>query len=135
MDEPFGALDPGTREAMQMLLLEIWERTRMTIFFVTHDLEEAAFLGTRILVLSQYYTHEQANGDGRRFGARIVHDTQLPRIALSTEVKATAGFGELIQRIRREGFDPDYLQHVREFDLAHPDSFMTPVTGGDLGNA
>ena len=41
MDEPFGALDPDTREEMQLLLLELWEEYGMTIFFVTHDLDEA----------------------------------------------------------------------------------------------
>ncbi len=60
MDEPFGALDPDTREQMRVLLLELWEAEQMTIFFVTHDLEEAAYLGTRVLVLSQYYTDDRA---------------------------------------------------------------------------
>ena len=56
MDEPFGALDPGTRESMQVFILELWEKTKMTIFFVTHDLEEACYLGTRVVVLSQFYS-------------------------------------------------------------------------------
>ena len=56
MDEPFGALDPDTREDMQLFLMELWEQEKMTVFFVTHDLAEAAFLGTRLVVLSQYYT-------------------------------------------------------------------------------
>jgi NitT/TauT family transport system ATP-binding protein len=52
MDEPFGALDAQTREAMQEELTRLWERTRKTIVFVTHDIEEAVFLGDRVVVLS-----------------------------------------------------------------------------------
>jgi NitT/TauT family transport system ATP-binding protein len=52
MDEPFGALDAQTRETMQEELTRLWERTGKTIFFVTHDIEEAVYLGDRVLVLS-----------------------------------------------------------------------------------
>jgi NitT/TauT family transport system ATP-binding protein len=52
MDEPFGALDPMTRMNMQNLLLDLWRQTEATVFFVTHSIEEAVFLGDRIYVLS-----------------------------------------------------------------------------------
>ena len=52
MDEPFGSLDAQTRETMQSELTGIWERTRKTIFFVTHDIDEAVYLGDRVVVLS-----------------------------------------------------------------------------------
>jgi NitT/TauT family transport system ATP-binding protein len=52
MDEPFGSLDAQTRETMQEELIRIWERTGKTIFFVTHDIDEAVYLGDRVLVLS-----------------------------------------------------------------------------------
>jgi len=125
MDEPFGALDPGTREHMQVFLLEMWEDLKMTVFFVTHDLEEAVFLGTRILVLSQYYSDGEPVAGNPRHGARIVSDYPLAFRASSTSVKESADFGALIQKIRRDGFDPEYLQHVTEFDLHHADSFLT----------
>ncbi|MFC0576975.1 ABC transporter ATP-binding protein [Paraburkholderia solisilvae] len=65
MDEPFGALDAQTRRNMQTLLLDLWSQIRTTIVFVTHDIEEALFLGDRIVMLSQR-------------PARIVADITVP---------------------------------------------------------
>ena len=124
MDEPFGALDPGTREAMQVLILDLWKEHGMTVFFVTHDLEEAVYLGTRILVLSQYYQGASLNQPRHTWGARIVADYPLHRAASSTRIKETEEFGSLIGQIRREGFDPEYLQEIKNFNLKHPDSIL-----------
>jgi ABC-type nitrate/sulfonate/bicarbonate transport system ATPase subunit len=52
MDEPFGALDHQTRELMQELLLGIWEAEKKTVLFVTHDIDEAVFMGSRVMVMS-----------------------------------------------------------------------------------
>ena len=83
MDEPFGALDAITRERMHEFLLDIWEQHRITIIFVTHDIEEAILLGDRVAVMG-----------GRPTGIREIIDIPLgrPRQALDadTEVFLTA---------------------------------------------
>jgi len=52
MDEPFGALDVQTKEAMQQFLLQVWRQTETTIFMITHDVEEAILLSQRLYVLT-----------------------------------------------------------------------------------
>jgi NitT/TauT family transport system ATP-binding protein len=52
MDEPFGALDPMTRLRMQDLLISLWQQAEGTVFFVTHSIEEAVFLGDRVYLFS-----------------------------------------------------------------------------------
>lgn len=51
MDEPFGALDIHTKEAMHEFMLDLWQRTNITVFMITHDVEEAVFLSNRIYAL------------------------------------------------------------------------------------
>ncbi|KKU51848.1 MAG: nitrate/sulfonate/bicarbonate ABC transporter ATP-binding protein [Candidatus Sungbacteria bacterium RIFCSPLOWO2_01_FULL_47_32] len=123
MDEPFGALDPGTREHLQVFILELWHKFNMTVFFVTHDLEEALFLGTRVLVLSQFYMDGRGDGETNR-GSKIVFDEKVTR-STTTDFKHSAECAELMKKIRESGFDPEHRRHVTEFNLRHPDSFQT----------
>jgi NitT/TauT family transport system ATP-binding protein len=52
MDEPFAAIDAQLRENLQQEILQIWEKTKKTVIFVTHQIEEAVFLADRVLVMS-----------------------------------------------------------------------------------
>ena len=124
MDEPFGALDPSTRQSMQLFLLELWEDLGMTIFFVTHDLEEAVYLGTRIIVLSHQYMDDRGEDSHVKRGAKIIADHPLPVKAKSVDVKRTAEFGEFIEEIRLE-VDVRHQRHVKDFNLKHPFSWRT----------
>jgi len=74
LDEPFGALDPGIRADMHVLLLDLWKKTNMTIFMVTHDINEAFKLGTRMLVFDKIRHDPQAPG---AYGATITYDLKL----------------------------------------------------------
>jgi NitT/TauT family transport system ATP-binding protein len=76
LDEPFGALDPGTRAQMHQLIKALWHECAMTVILVTHDIKEAFALGTRLLALNPYRDDPQAPG---RYGARITYDLDLSR--------------------------------------------------------
>ncbi len=74
LDEPFGALDPGIRKDMHILLLELWRETGLTVFMVTHDLSEGFSLGTRLMVFDKTRIDPHAPN---AFGARITYDIPL----------------------------------------------------------
>ncbi|MEM0908716.1 MAG: ATP-binding cassette domain-containing protein [Pseudomonadota bacterium] len=76
LDEPFGALDPGTRRDMQDMLVTLWEETGMTVFMVTHDIQEAFDLGTRLLVFDKIRHDPQFPN---AYGATITYDLALKR--------------------------------------------------------
>ncbi len=125
MDEPFGALDPSTREDLQLFLIELWEQIGMTVFFITHDVSEALFLGTRLLLLSQYYSDDRHAFGENCHGAKIVMDLALNNKAVGVRAKDDAEFARLKKEIMMQGYDPAHLQHVESFDLHHPHSFQT----------
>lgn len=88
MDEPFGALDSQTRTVMQQLLLGIWEKEHKTVLFVTHDIDEALYLGEKVYVMSAR--------PGRIIDT-IAVDFAHPR---SYELSTSPGFIELKRRIQ-----------------------------------
>jgi NitT/TauT family transport system ATP-binding protein len=88
MDEPFGALDTHTKLEMHKTLLEIWERERQTVLFVTHDLGEALTLASRIILLS-----------ARPGRLKDDFDVSFPRPRDPVDLRETAEFGRLYSHI------------------------------------
>jgi len=88
MDEPFGALDALTREAMNTELQRIWMETRRTIFLITHSITEAVFLGDRVAVMTPR---------PGKLAEQIDVDLPRPR---SLDIMTSPRFGELVTRIR-----------------------------------
>jgi len=88
MDEPFAAVDAQTRENLQDELLRIWEETKKTIVFVTHSIEEAAFLGDRVAVLS-------AN-PGQ---VKEIVKVDLPRPRHNSDIRSSPEFGWVRHKI------------------------------------
>lgn len=74
LDEPFGALDQSTKKAMHRLILDLWQRNRMTIVMVTHDIGEAFTLGTRILMVDKARRDPHAP---TAYGSTITEDVRL----------------------------------------------------------
>jgi NitT/TauT family transport system ATP-binding protein/sulfonate transport system ATP-binding protein len=90
LDEPFGALDNQTRGLMQELLLGIWERDRKTVMFVTHDIEEAIFVASRVVVMT---------ARPGRIKAEVTVDLPHPR---HYTMKTSPEFSEIKARLTEE---------------------------------
>ena len=97
MDEPFGALDALTRERLQLELLTIWRETRKTIFFITHSVEEAIFLGSRVLVMS-------ARPGRVVFDEQVDFSSQVGRM-LGSELRTLPEFVQLRERVSRKIYE------------------------------
>jgi NitT/TauT family transport system ATP-binding protein len=120
MDEPFGALDHNTRTEMQLFLLEQWREHGTTIIFVTHDLDEACYLGTRVIGLSQYWTTDDGN-PGR--GAVVCTDVRTPGThPKPSTIRTTPEFGELVACVGRDVLDPANRRRLAQFNLTHQDA-------------
>ena len=94
LDEPFGALDALTRSMMQRWLLDVWQRHRRTILFITHDVDEAIFLGDRVVVMT-----------ARPGAVKLMREVNLPRpraAELLTSPEFTAIKREVLDAIEEE---------------------------------
>jgi NitT/TauT family transport system ATP-binding protein len=104
LDEPFGALDNQTRALMQELLLDIWERERKTVLFVTHDIEEAIFLASRVVVMT---------ARPGRIKADVAIDLPHPRhYTIKTSPEFSALKARLTEEIRAEVVLADTPDHA-----------------------
>jgi NitT/TauT family transport system ATP-binding protein len=101
MDEPFGALDAHTRTRLQNDLLNIWERDRKTVLFVTHSVEEAVFLSDRVVMMTR--------SPGR---IRQIVDIDLPRPRRRTELLLDPRYQKYVVDIERM-FDDDGEDEIR----------------------
>jgi NitT/TauT family transport system ATP-binding protein len=88
MDEPFGALDSQTRTVMQEILTNMWQRSRLSVLFVTHDIDEAIFLSDRIYVMT---------ARPGRIKAEITVDLPRPR---TPDLMNSPAFLALVQRLK-----------------------------------
>ena len=77
LDEPFGALDPGIRKDMHHLVLRLWRKYKLTIFMITHDIEEGFYLGTRLWVFDKDRIDPQAPN---AYGAKITYDIPVGKV-------------------------------------------------------
>jgi NitT/TauT family transport system ATP-binding protein len=134
MDEPFGALDHNRRLAMQILILAQWEEYRMTIIFVTHDLEEACYVGTRVIGLSQYWSDDEGKPG---VGAVIVTDLPTPGgHPKPTAIRSTLEFNALLEQVRHDALDPENRQRLQHFNLSHQDALKPePLAATQVGEA
>jgi NitT/TauT family transport system ATP-binding protein len=96
MDEPFGALDAQTRTVMQELLLKVWEESHKTILFVTHDIDEAIFMGDRVYVMT---------ARPGRLKAELPVPLPRPReFSIKTSPEFMRLKGEILELIREESW-------------------------------
>ena len=93
LDEPFAALDAFTRDEMNLMLLDVWERTHKTILFVTHQIPEAVFLSDRIYVLKPRPGRNSA-----------VFDVDLPR-PRKLEMTTETDFFEIVSAVKNQIYD------------------------------
>lgn len=96
LDEPFGALDPGIRADMHRLILDIWRKTHVTIFMITHDLKEGFYLGTRLWVFDKVRHDPQAPN---AFGATITYDIPVGTVDHSTFREIGQSVGQSTARV------------------------------------
>ncbi|MBV8440850.1 MAG: ATP-binding cassette domain-containing protein [Hyphomicrobiales bacterium] len=106
MDEPLGALDALTREQMQELILDIWARTKKSVFFITHGIDEAVFMASKLLVMSPRPGRVVASID-------LAFGRQFAEGAKAGEVRAQPEFIATRERVKQLVFSSRQLAEAR----------------------
>jgi NitT/TauT family transport system ATP-binding protein len=113
MDEPFGALDAQTRVMMQEALLKVWSEFHTSVMFITHDIDEAIFLGDRVVVMSSS-------------PGRVVEDLA---IALPRPREADMQFTDTFRDLKKRCFELIRDESRRAFSALSPRMETTRVEG------
>jgi len=115
MDEPFGSLDAQTRVVMQQILTNMWQKFRLSVMFITHDIEEAIFLSDRVYVMT---------ARPGRIKAEIVIRLPRPRTA---EMMSSVEFTQILHRLRNLIREESLAAMGHELDAGGLEGFATEI--------
>ncbi|MGY4831659.1 ABC transporter ATP-binding protein [Sphaerotilaceae bacterium SBD11-9] len=121
MDEPFGALDSQTRVVMQQILTNMWQRMRLSVLFITHDIEEAIFLSDRVYVMT---------ARPGRIKAEIEIPLPRPRTA---EMMSSVAFTQVLHKLRNLIREESLAAMGSELDHGGLEGFAVDVAGRGVG--
>jgi NitT/TauT family transport system ATP-binding protein len=127
MDEAFSALDPATRASLQQQLRDIWQRTRCTVLFVTHNTAEAILLGSRLLVLKPHRDESLTSN--------VLLDMQLPQSSDTVSVREQSSeFIALREFVKHKAYGSSSRQneYQPELEASHRDSQLDELQGDSL---
>ena len=102
LDEPFGALDPGIRADIHVLMKKLWHERPLTIVMVTHDLAEAFGLGTRVIAFER---RRNEPSDAGRYGASITRDIDVWPKRIAGQIHSSRDDPALVAQTHRDGPD------------------------------
>jgi NitT/TauT family transport system ATP-binding protein len=115
MDEPFGALDAQTRVVMQQILTNMWQKFRLSVLFITHDIEEAIFLSDRVFVMT---------ARPGRIKAELLIPLPRPRTA---EMMSSVEFIQILHKLRNLIREESLAAMGHELDAGGLEGFATEV--------
>lgn len=121
MDEPFGALDSQTRVVMQQILTNMWQRMRLSVLFITHDIEEAIFLSDRVYVMT---------ARPGRIKAEIEIPLPRPRTA---EMMSSVAFTQVLHKLRNLIREESLAAMGNELDSGGLEGFAVDVDARGVG--
>jgi NitT/TauT family transport system ATP-binding protein len=121
MDEPFGALDSQTRVVMQQILTNMWQRMRLSVLFITHDIEEAIFLSDRVYVMT---------ARPGRIKAEIEIPLPRPRTA---EMMSSVVFTQVLHKLRNLIREESLAAMGNELDSGGLEGFAVDVDARGVG--